>query len=122
MPGPPVVDAKYAVHCGEVTCRVGAWVRLAEAAGTMPAGRGVAGAPQRNRAGGVSARQEHDDPVCGRGRPAQGACERLAAEHPGAAWLVRWNRDAVDDPAGEVARLISDFVARFGVAPSWTLP
>lgn len=52
----------------------------------------------------------------------RGACERLAAEHPGAAWLVRWNRDAVDDPAGEVARLISDFVARFGVAPSWTLP
>lgn len=48
----------------------------------------------------------------------RGACERLAAEHPGAAWLVRCNRDPVGDPGVEAERLIADFVARFGAAPS----
>jgi len=52
----------------------------------------------------------------------RGACERLAAQYPGMAWLVRWNRDPVEDPvedpAGAVDRLIAEFVERFGAAPS----
>jgi hypothetical protein len=46
------------------------------------------------------------------------ACRRIAAEHPGRAWLCRWNRDPVEDVAGAVARLIAEFVQRFGAAPS----
>jgi hypothetical protein len=46
------------------------------------------------------------------------ACRRLAAEHPGRAWLCRWNRDPVEDVAGAAARLLADFAGRFGAEPS----
>lgn len=42
---------------------------------------------------------------------------RLAAANPGRAWLVRCNRAPLRDPAAELARLLADFVDRFGAAP-----
>jgi hypothetical protein len=41
----------------------------------------------------------------------------LAAAHPDCAWLVRCNRVAVADPPAELAKLLADFVDRFGAAP-----
>ena len=96
--------------------RFGAWVRLCDAAGVAPAAPGV-----------LQVRREVGLVEYPRGRSAmilyaaadelRGACERLAAQNPGAAWLVRWNRDPVDDPARDAARLIAEFVERFGEAP-----
>ena len=96
--------------------RFGAWVRLCDAAGVAPAAPGV-----------LQVRREVGLVEYPRGRSARvlytavdelrGACERLAQRHAGVAWLVRWNRDPVDDPARAAARLIAEFVERFGGVP-----
>lgn len=99
--------------------RFGVWVRLCEAAGVAPGEPGV-----------LQVRREVGLVEYPRGRSAmilyaaaddlRGACERLAAQARGMAWLVRWNRDPVGDPAGTVDRLIAEFVERFGMKPEWT--
>jgi len=99
--------------------RFGVWVRLCEAAGVAPGEPGV-----------LQVRREVGLVEYPRGRSAmilytaaddlRGACERLAAQAGGMAWLVRWNRDPVGDPAGTVDRLIAEFVERFGMKPEWT--
>ncbi len=99
--------------------RFGAWVRLCDAAGVAPVAAGV-----------LQVRREIGLVEYPRGKSAmilyaaaddlRGACVRLAAQDPGMAWLVRWNRDPVGDPAGAVERLIAEFVERFGGAPELT--
>jgi hypothetical protein len=46
------------------------------------------------------------------------ACQRLAAEYPGRAWLCRCNRDPLENVGEAAARLIAEFVERFGAEPS----
>jgi hypothetical protein len=48
----------------------------------------------------------------------RGACQQLAAQHPGRAWLCRCNRDPLENVGGAAARLIAEFVERFGAEPS----
>lgn len=96
--------------------RFGAWVRLQEAAGVAPAQAGVlqvrleVGLVQYPRGKSAMCRYEGAEDL-------REACLRLAAAHPGGAWLVRWSRDPVVDLGGAAARIIAEFVERFGEAP-----
>lgn len=47
------------------------------------------------------------------------AVAALAAAHPDRAWLCRCNRVTVADPPAELAKLLADFVDRFGAAPAF---
>lgn len=97
--------------------RFGSWHRLQDAADAAPRTSGV-----------LQVRREHGLAVYPRGKSAmilyaaaddlRAACARLAADHPGAAWLCRFNRDSLADPAEAAARLIADFAARFGGPPA----
>lgn len=98
--------------------RFGPWHRLHAAAAAAPPQPGV-----------LQVRREHGLAHYASGKSAmihyaaaddlQAACAALAAAHPDAAWLCRWNRDPLADPARDVAALIADFAARFGDPPSW---
>jgi len=92
----------------------GPWSALRDAC--LPAGPGV-----------LQVRRERGLVVYPRGKSAmvhyaaaadlRAAARAIAAAHPGAAWLVRCNREPVADPEAAAARLIAEFVARFGAAP-----
>jgi hypothetical protein len=97
--------------------RFGPWHRLQAAATAAPPTSGV-----------LQVRREHGLEVYPRGKSAmilyaaaddlRAACTRLAAEHPDAAWLFRYNTTPVPDPHAAAATLIADFAARFGGPPA----
>lgn len=96
--------------------RFGPWVRLADA-GALPE---VAGVLQVRREVGLVAypRGKSAMILYAGVEDVRRACRQLAAEYPGRPWLCRCSRDPVDDVAGAAARLIADFIERFGAAPS----
>ena len=96
--------------------RFGRWVRLQEAAQVAPAQAGLL--QLRREVGLVQYPRGKSAMICYAGaRDLREACLKLAAEHAGEAWLVRWNRDPVADPEEEAARMIAEFGERFGAAP-----
>lgn len=97
--------------------RFGPWHRLHEAAAAAPQAAGV-----------LQVRLETGLVVYPRGKSAmilyaaaddlRAACSRLAAEHPHAAWLCRFDRGSAGEPRAAAEALIADFVDRFGQAPA----
>ena len=92
----------------------GPWQRLR--ADLFPAAPGV-----------LQLRREHGLVEYPRGRSAmilylaaadlRAAVADLAAAHPDRPWLCRCNRVPVADPPAALARLLADFVDRFGAPP-----
>ncbi len=99
--------------------RFGPWHRLHDAAAAAPPTSGV-----------LQVRREHGLVDYPRGKSAmilyapaddlQAACAALAAAHPRAPWLCRFNAETLTNRGEAAARLIADFAARFGGPP--TLP
>ena len=96
--------------------RFGAWVRLEDDA-ALPE---VAGVLQVRREVGLVAypRGKSAMILYAAVEDVRAACRRISAEHPGRAWLCRWNRDPIADVDAAAARLIAEFVERFGAEPS----
>lgn len=99
--------------------RFGPWHHLHAAADAAPPTSGV-----------LQVRREHGLTDYPRGKSAmilyapaddlRAACAALAAAHPRAPWLCRFNAEPLPNHAEAAARLIADFAARFGGPP--TLP
>jgi hypothetical protein len=97
--------------------RFGPWHRLQDAPAAAPS---TAGVLQVRRVEGLVAYPRGKSAMIryAAADDLRAACTALAAAHPDAAWLVRFSRDPVPDPAAAAARLRADFADRFGAPPN----
>jgi hypothetical protein len=96
--------------------RFGRWYPLAAAAVELPDAPGLY---QVRLASGLRAYPRGRSAMIEYGAAAslRAAAAALAAAHPGADWWCRVSLDPVADPPAALARLIDQFVDRFGAPP-----